>query len=60
MNILHTVYVLRPDDTHYRSKLKTRIKKDFMDKIYFPQYHVAKNVLIRSVKYTVFSDRYLP
>ena len=35
MNILHTVYGLRSDDTRYRSKLKTRIKKDFMDKINF-------------------------
>ena len=35
MNVLHTIYGLRPYDTRYRSKLKIRIKKDFSGKISF-------------------------
>ena len=35
LNVLHTVYGLRPNDSRYRLKLKNRIKKDFAHKVSF-------------------------
>ena len=35
MSVLHTIYGLRPSDSKYRSKLKSRIMKRFKDQINF-------------------------
>ena len=46
MTILHSIYGLNVDDTRYRSKLKTRILREFSDRLTFFTVHAHKPEIV--------------